>query len=158
MRLTGTVYALEKRVRQLRLRLRVAGLPGAASVTVTDLQLQAGETATSLVPNPEDAGSTPGRVHYRSGVVNGRMKLVILANLDRAAPTRVRVESVHGTARIGSYRFGRVTGTAEVDGARQAASQGWGRTPILTERSDLTIPAQIDGRAHLRVSWAEQET
>jgi hypothetical protein len=159
VRLTGTIYTLDGRTAEVTLKVTVQDLPASASVTVTDVVLQPGETASGPVPNPREAGSTEGAVQYRSGVVPGDMDLVLISNADRASPTRVALESTFADVRVGSYRFGTVRGSAAVDGAAHTATQGWGRAPVITERCDLTIPAAVDGgRAHLRVQWTDRGT
>ncbi|MBO0596597.1 hypothetical protein I2485_06870 [Nesterenkonia sp. E16_7] len=155
MRLQRPIYA-QKPVEEIRLRIRARDIPSSAHLDVTDVQLQPGEDSTAVVPNPREAGTTAGGVQYRNGVVNGDMEVVALTNLDRATPTRVELHNVAGEARVGSYRFGSFTGDAYVDGEEGAASRGWGRAPIITQRSDLTLRSSTERRMHIRLRWRDR--
>lgn len=153
MRLQLPFWA-RKRVASVTVRVRARGLPAGSAVEVTDVQLQAGADASGPAPNASELAPAPAGRHYRNGVVHEGLEVVALANTDRAAPVRLEVRN-GGDVRVGSYRFGRVNGSATVDGQAGTASQGWGRAPILTERSDLWLPVALDDRAHLRVQWQE---
>lgn len=155
MRLQRPLY-VTKPVASIRLRVTARDVPTSAAVTVTDIQLQAGEQPTGIVPNPAEAGTTAGRAQYRNGVVNNKLSVIGLSNGDRAAPVRVDVRNASGVTRIGSYRFGDVQGNAYADGPNGTASHGWGRAPIITERQDLHLEAEATGRIHLRLAWHER--
>lgn len=155
MRLQLPIYA-RKPVASLTLRVRSQDFPAGASVAVTDFQVQAGALATGIAPNPSELVPRTAGKQYRNGVVHDGLEVVALSNGDRAAPARVEVAG-SGDMRVGSYRFGKVSGSAVVDGRAGTASQGWGRAPIITERSDLWLPCKLSGRAHVRVAWEELE-
>ena len=153
MRLQQPIFA-HGRVAQIRLRVVVDGVPVSAAVLITDVQLQAGEVATGPTRNPEEWATETVGAQYRNGVVRPGMEVVALSNGDAAAPARLGVVATHTTIRrLGGFRFGVVDGDAYVDGATLAASQGYVRAPIITERSDLTMRADMDSRAHVRLAW-----
>lgn len=169
VRLTGQFYTLENRPEEITLRLSVDDLPEGASVAITDVQLQQGDQPTGLVPNPREAGTvqTPTQ-RWANGVVNGDMVIVALSNNLAATPARVQVEGVRDRVQIGDMHFGRVEGTAWADARTHTSSQGWGRPPTITERSDLRLRGKVGdtgdewepkpgARAHLRLSWIERE-
>lgn len=157
MRLRGTYWTPRGRVSQITLRLLVDGLPEAAEVTITDLQLQAGELPTGIVPNPAETGTPTGKTTYRNGVIHGGRPVVLLANIDAATPTQIAVERAHGETQIGSYRFGDPAGArVEADGAALTATAGWGRVPVVPERSDLHLNIRTAGRAFLRAGWTDR--
>lgn len=155
MRLQQPIF-VDKPVQSIRLRITATDVPTSAAVLVTDIQLQAGEQATGIVPNPREAGTTQGRAQYRNGVLNPGLKLVALSNADAAAPVHMEIRNASGATRIGSYRFGVLSGTASVDGEAHTASHGHGRAPIITERQDLHLTTTLQGRAHLRLAWHER--
>lgn len=155
VRLQQPLY-VDKPVASVKLRVMARDVPTSAAVIVTDIQLQAGELATGVVPNPAEVGTTAGRAQYRNGVINNKLSVIALSNGDRAAPVRVNVRNAAGVTRIGSYRFGDVQGDATVDGPNGTATHGWGRAPIITERQDLHLEAEATGRIHLRLAWHER--
>ena len=79
----------------------------------------------------------------------------MLANADKASPARVHV-SGSGDVRVGGFRFGRVRGSALADGEAGTATQGWGRVPVVTERSDLQVRVDITAPAHITVEWVDR--
>lgn len=155
MRLQRPIF-VNKPVSAITIRVITAEVPTSASVRITDIQLQAGEQATGVVPNPAEVGTTRGRPQYRNGIIRPGLKLVALSNADRAAPVRVEVRNAAGATRIGSYRFGPLNGRAVVDGPSGTATHGHGRAPIITERQDLHLNTELEGRAHLRLAWHER--
>ncbi|MDZ5077860.1 hypothetical protein [Nesterenkonia sp. HG001] len=145
-------------VRRITLRIRARDLPATARIDITDVQLQPGKPATGVTVSPREVGTRPGGRQYRNAVIQDGLEVVALANLDAATPVQVGVATTSpGDVRVGSYRFGEVDGTAEVDGRRHKASQGWGRPPIITRRSDLWVRTETDDRAHLRLAWEDRE-
>ncbi|GAA2940809.1 hypothetical protein ACFO7V_16920 [Glutamicibacter bergerei] len=154
MRLQQPIY-VDKRVLSIKLRIVATDVPTSAAVLVTDVQLQAGEQPTGVVPNPAEVGTTIGRAQYRNGVINPGLQVVALSNADKAAPVYMRIRG-KGETRVGAYKFGALNGVAEVDGLNHYASQGYGRAPIITERQDLTLNTVLTGRAHLQASWNER--
>lgn len=156
MRLQQPIH-VSKPVQSIRLRLTTNDLPASAAVTITDVQLQPGEQPTGVVPNPREAGTFPGPAQYRNGVVMDGLEIAALANSDRAAPTRLEVRGTTENTRIGSYRFGKLRGTAIADGTRNTATQGHGRSPVITQRSDLALTAHTDQRVHMRLAWHDRE-
>lgn len=155
MRLQQPIYA-KKPVASIKVRIAARDVPTSASVTVTDIQLQPGEQPSGVVPNPREVGTTPGGTQYRNGIVNNSLEVIALSNGDRAAPVRLDVRNASGDTRMGSFRFGKVNGSATVDGPKHTATQGWGRAPIITERQDLHMRAKATGRIHLRARWDER--
>jgi len=158
MRLQRPLYA-QKPIEQIRLRIVGRDIPAGAELEVTDVQLQPGEEATGVGVNVREAGTTAGGTHWRNGVVHEGMEVLALANIDRATPVRMEVLNARADTRIGSYRFGTPpAGRAHVDGRTHSASAGWGRPPIITERSDLYLTTiEAEGRAHLRLQWEERQ-
>lgn len=154
MRLQQPIY-VDKRVLSIKLRIVATDVPTSAAVLITDVQLQAGEQATGIVPNPAEVGTTIDRAQYRNGVINPGLQVVALSNADKAAPVYMRIRG-KGETRVGAYKFGALNGVAEVDGLNHYASQGYGRAPIITERQDLTLNTVLAGRAHLQASWNER--
>lgn len=148
-----------KPVAEVTLRFEARDVPGSARIDVTDIQMQPGEQPTGIVPNPREAGtSVTGRRQYRNGVIHEGMEVVALANLDRTTPAKVMVRDGFGDVRVGGFRFGDLSGeVAEADAQTHSASHGWGRPPIITERSDLYLRTQLQGRAHLRLEWEDRE-
>lgn len=152
MRLQRPIYA-QQRVAEITLRVRARDLPESSRIDVTDLQLQAGEDASGPAVNVEEVPPAPAAARHTNGVIFDGMEAVILSNLDETAPATVEVRNAAGRIRAGSYRFGSVNGSARVDGRAGTASQGWGRAPVVTARSDLMLRGETEGRAHIRVSW-----
>ena len=169
MRLTGKFYTLENRPAEISLRLAVDALPGNATVSITDVLLQAGADPTGLVPNPREVGTVnTGVQRWANGAVIGDMVIVALSNTLASTPARVAVEGVDADVQIGDMHFGRVNRSAWADARTHSNSQGWGRPPTITERSDLRLAAKIGDtgddwepkpgeRAHARLSWIERE-
>lgn len=144
----------KKRVAAITLRLSAQSIPTGAKLDITDIQLQAGKQTTGPAPSPSELIPALAGRQFRNGVVHDGMEVVALANGDRAAPVTVKV-SGRGDIRVGSFRFGEVIGSAEVDGRAGAATQGWGRAPTVTERSDLVVWCALADRAHLTLNWEE---
>lgn len=169
MRLTGKFYTIENRPAEVTLRISVEGLNDNASVSITDVQLQAGADPTGIVPNPREAGTVnTGVQRWANGAVIGDMVIVALSNTLASTPARVAVEGVNADVKIGDMRFGRVNRSAWADARTHRNSQGWGRPPTITERSDLRLAVRVGDtgddwnpkpgkRAHARLSWIEQE-
>lgn len=155
MRLQQPIH-VDKPVVSIRLKISATDVPLSAAVLITDIQLQAGEQATGIVPNPAETGTTPTREQYRNGVINPGLKVVALSNAGKATPLTMHVRG-QGPVRIGSYRFGTLNGPALADGERHTASHGHGLVPIVTERQDLNLDTEITSRAHLRLEWTERE-
>lgn len=155
MRLQQPIYAA-KPVNSIKLRIAATDVPTSAAVRITDVQLQPGELPTGVVPNPSEVGTTPGRWQFRNGVINPGLTIVALSNADKAAPVRLLVENASGQTTIGSYRFGALNGSAHTDAKAHAATDGWGRAPIVTERQDLTLRTDIENRLHARLMWNER--
>lgn len=155
MRLQYPFYT-DDRVARVDLRIIARDLPEGAHIDVTDVQLQPGGDASGVFGNPRELGSIRQGPQYRNGAVHDGLEVVALSNSDRGAPTRLDVRGRSGSTRIGSFRFGALNGSATADGANHEASQGWGLTPVITERSDLTLRAHTDKRVHLRISWNDR--
>lgn len=154
MRVTSRIPAFHGRVAAISIEVRCEGLPDGVAVDVTDVQLQPGDP-TGVVPHPADVGSSPGGRQYRNGVVTRSDVVVAMSNADLAVPARVTVRG-NADVRVGSFRFGRVQGVALVDGEAGTASQGWGRAPIITERSDLHARVDVTAPTHVTVEWADR--
>ena len=155
MRLQQPIYA-HGRVQSIRLRVVASDVPNSAEVRITDVQLQAGEQATGVVPNPAEVGTTPARAQYRNGVIAPGLRVVALSNADKATPTLMQLRNARGQVAISSYRFGDVA-SADVDGRTGQTTTGHGRPPIITERQDLHLHTTLEHRAHLRMAWEERE-
>lgn len=153
MRVQRPIYPL-KRVAAVTVRVTVRSIPEGAAVEVSDVQLQAGKLATGPAPSASELVPVAGGRQYRNGIIHDGLEVVALANGDRAAPASITVGG-RGEMRVGSFRFGEVVGSAEVDGRAGTATQGWGRAPTVTERSDLIVRCALEDRAHLRLSWEE---
>ena len=153
MRVQRPIWPL-KRVASVSLRVSVRSIPAGAAVEVTDIQLQAGKLSTGPAPSPSELVPVPAGKQYRNGVIHDGMEVVALSNGDRAAPVSVKVGG-RGKMQVGSFRFGEVIGSAEVDGRAGTATQGWGRAPLITERSDLVLQCALADRAHLTLEWEE---
>ena len=155
MRLQQPIH-VDKPVQSIKLRITTTDVPLSAAVLITDIQLQPGEQATGVVPNPAEIGTTPTREQYRNGVINPGLKVVALSNAGKATPISMNIRA-KGPAQIGSYRFGTLNGPALADGERHSASHGYGLVPIITERQDLNLDTMVTSRAHLRLGWIERE-
>lgn len=158
MRLQRPFYP-EKRVAELTLRIRAFDIPDGARIDFTDVQLQPGMHPSGVTDNPREQGTTPeGGPQYRNGTIHDGMEVVAMANIDRPTPVRMSVHNAAGDTQVGSYRFGTLRGEdAAVDGRQHTATHGWGRAPIITQRSDLYLRTNIEGRAHLRLEWEDRE-
>ncbi len=130
-------------------------MPEGEAVDVTDVVLTPGADPTGVVPHPSDLAVRTGRREYRNGIVSRSDPIVALANLDEAVPVRLRVRGA-ASVRVGAFNFGRVSGSASVDGAAATASQGYGRAPLITRRSDLHTDVVTDRPVHLTVEWADR--
>ncbi|MFJ2618152.1 hypothetical protein [Glutamicibacter sp. NPDC087344] len=155
MRLQQPIH-VDKPVQSIKLRISAIDVPLSAAVLVTDIQLQSGEQASGVVPNPAEVGTTPTREQYRNGVINPGLKVVALSNAGKATPVTMQVRG-QGPVKVGSYRFGPLNGQATADGVKHTASHGYGLVPIVTERQDLNLDTEITARAHLRLGWIERE-
>lgn len=158
VRLVTRIPADRGHVRSITVRFQYDGEAGADGIDITDVQLQPGDP-TGVVPHPADVAIRTGGRQYRNGVVTRTTdEVIVLSNNDRAAPTRVDVAPVSaGEVRVGSFRFGRLTSPAYVDGEAGKASRGWGRAPVITERSDGHIAVTLDGSiVHMTVGWSER--
>lgn len=156
MRLTAPVIVDDGRPASITLRFVARNIPDGATVDVTDLQFQGGRPATGVVPNVMDAGTAPDGLQRRNGVLREDQEIVLLSNADAAAPSGFEVVNASGAVRIGSFDFGQVDGEAFVDGRGHIASQGHGRAPIITERSNLNLKTSVEGTAHLRAEWEDR--
>lgn len=157
MRLVARIPAARGRVVSITVALIYDGDTDATPIDITDIQLQPGDPS-GVVPHPSDIVTRAGESSWRNGVVPRTTdEVILLANTDLATPTRVIVEpSEPGSVRVGSYRFGRIDSTAQVDGLAGTASHGWGRPPVLTERSDGRVAVDIEQPIHLAVGWQER--
>lgn len=151
VRLFGRAYPHGGRpVTHLRLRVVARGLPEGAVVRVTDVALQAGAAATGWAPASVDQGIVPvERWQFRNGVVRGDMTVIVAADVEEPSPTRWDAREAGGSVQVGGYRFGRVHGSASVDGAGGTATQGAGIVPHLTGRADVDVPVSVEGGALL---------
>lgn len=156
MRLQRPIYT-DKPVASIRLRITTTDVPVSAAVHITDIQLQAGELVSGPTGHPGEMGTTALGSQYRNGVVKPGLEVIGVSNADRAAPVRMQVRNAKGSTRLGSYRFGDITGTATVDGSTHTASHGYGSAPLITERQDLHLRPYITNRLHLRLSWKDRE-
>ena len=154
MRVTARVPARNGRVAAVTVQVRCEGLPDGVAVDVTDVLLQPGDP-TGTVPHPGDVSVRPGGRQYRNGVVVRSDTIIAMSNSDQATPARVTARA-NADVRVGSFRFGRVRGTALVDGEAGTATQGWGRAPIITERSDLQARVTVSAPTHITVDWADR--
>lgn len=156
MRLQVPLY-VRKRVSHIDLRIRSNDLPDGAEVDITDVQLQNGVDVSGYSPiNPEEFGTVEGAQWHINGTVHPHLDVVVLANPDRPSPTRVEVLNAADNSRIGTYRFER-SGRAVADGINHNANKGWGRVPLITQRSDLYLTPYLDERLQMRVSWRDRE-
>lgn len=157
MRLTARVPADLGRVVAVTVRLEYEGTETTDGVDVTDVQLQVGDV-TGVVPHPSDLDVRAGPREWRNGSVpRSADEVIVLANNDRAAPTRIDVRpSRAGAVRVGSFRFGHLIGPEWADGEAAEASTGWGRVPVLTERSDGHVAVTADHPLHLTVGWSDR--
>jgi len=158
VRLRQTIH-VRKPVREITLRVRAADVPEEAHIDVTDVQLTPGSAPGGVTITPKEAGTTTsGATQWRNGVVHDGMEIVALADPDRTTPAKMTMLNASGDTKIGSYRFGELDGAqAEVDPRNHRATHGWGRPPLITQRSDLYLRARCQGRAHLRLEWEDRE-
>ena len=157
VRLVSRIPAARGRVAQITVHLRYDGTETSPGVDVTDVQLQPG-APSGVVPHPSDLRLRTGGARWRNGVIpRSTDEVIILSDDDRAAPTRIDVRPAGaGNVRVGSFRFGQLTGPGHADGETLTASQGWGRVPVITERSDGHVPVTADRPVHLTVAWSER--
>jgi hypothetical protein len=154
VRLFGRVYPHGGAVESIRVRVRAANMPDGAQATVTDLQLQPGPMVTGYTPHPSDMGVQPvAGWQWRNGVVSGARTLVVVADAPSASPCVTDVREAAGDVTAGGYRFGRVEGSARVDGWGHEATQGAGLPPYLTARSDVDVPVEVGGRALVTIAF-----
>ncbi|WP_417556251.1 hypothetical protein [Microbacterium sp.] len=158
MRLITRIPAARGRVTAVSVRVRYDGDTGADPIDVTDIMLQPGEP-TGVVPHPADLAVTTGGRRWRNGVITRTVdEVIILANDDRAAPTTLTVTPAGPVAvRVGSFRFGQITGPATADGVALTSTAGYGHVPVITERADGHLPVTTDRPLHLTVGWAERK-
>lgn len=154
-RVTARIPAARGRVVGVSVMVRADDLPTGVSADVTDVQLTPGAAAVGVVPHPSDVADRHGVRQYRNGVVTRSDVVIALGNPDRASPTRIHV-AASGEVRVGSFRFGRVDRSAIADGEAGTASQGWGRVPVVTERSDLFARVNITAPTHVIIEWADR--
>lgn len=157
MRLVARIPASLGRVAAVTVRVEYVGTASSDGADVTDVQLQPGE-ASGVVPNPADLRPLAAPRQWRNGVIpRSADEVIVLANSDRAAPTRVDVTpSAAGDVRVGSFRFGRIAGPAWADAETSTAPTGWGRPPVLTERSDGHLQVLTDRPVHVTVGWSDR--
>lgn len=154
VRLTARVPADLGRVAAVTVRLEYDGTEGSDGIDVTDVQLQAGDVS-GVVPHPSDLELRSGGRQWRNGMVPKSMDVIVLANPDLASPVTLTVRG-NSDARVGSFRFGRFNGFAQADGAAATATQGWGRVPVITARSDLPLRVAAERPLHLIVGWHDR--
>lgn len=154
-RLVARIPAGRGRVDRVTVQVRVEDLPDGVAVDVTDVQLQPGADASGVVPHPSDVAVRSGQRQFRNGTVTRSDTVIALANPDRASPARIHVAG-SGQVRVGGFRFGAVSGSAVADGAAGTASQGWGRVPLVTERSDLQARVEITKPTQVIVEWVDR--
>lgn len=157
VRLVARIPASLGRVESVMVRVEYVGTASSDGADVTDLQLQPGE-ASGIVPNSADLRSLAGPRQWRNGVVpRSADEVIVLANSDRAAPVRVDVTpSAAGQVRVGSFRFGRVAVPVWGDAETSTAPTGWGRPPVLTERSDGHLQVLTEQPLHMTVGWSDR--
>ncbi|QPE04138.1 hypothetical protein IT882_13150 [Microbacterium schleiferi] len=153
-RVVARIPAFAGRVEAIAVHIRSEDLPEGVAVDVTDIQIQPKEP-TGVVPHPADIMTRPGAREYRNGVLPRSDSIIALGNPERASPTRVTV-TAEGNVRVGSLRFGAVAGTAVADGEAGTTTQGWGRVPVVAERSDLQARVDVESPTHLTVEWADR--
>src|SRR5699024_12745061 len=113
MRRSGRFYMLQNRPAEISLRLAADALPGNATVSITDVLLQAGADPTGLVPNPREVGTDNTAVQrWANGAVIGDMVIVALSNTLASTPARVAVEGVDANVQIGDMTVRRVKRSA----------------------------------------------
>lgn len=153
VRLFGRFWPSEpKRVTGIKLRVLARATPADAEARVSDPQLQPGKHITGWTLNSRDLGvQAVEGWQFRNGIVYGDTTLVLIADTPSASPTRWDVARAGGNCRIGDYLLGHVT-NATVNGATQTATQGAGIPPHITQRADIDVPLQLEGRAAL-VCW-----
>lgn len=156
MRLAGGFSTPEKRVAEIRLRVSTRTLPVGAKVSVTDIQLQAGNGPSGKTYTPEDVNIIPRARQWVNGTITHSQPIMLLSNM--LFPSGIRLEALDADTdvQLGSFRFGHVSGEAYADGEHFEASQGWGHLPVITPRSDLQIDAEVGKKIHLRASWDDR--
>lgn len=155
VRLFGRAYPQDpgKKVASLKLRVTAQDL-GEATVRVTDVQLQPGRMITGWVQRSEDRDiHSVERFQFRNGVVHEDMTVIVMAETPDASPTRWDVRGGSGQVEVGGFDFGRVSGSASVDGTKQTATQGAGIPPHLTARADVDVPVKVTGGRALLTCW-----
>jgi hypothetical protein len=154
VRLFGLLHKRGGRPVSLKIRVRAADMPDGANVIVTDVQCQAGDMITAWTLAPPDLGVQPVEGwQWRNGVVAGSQTVVVPADAPSASPCVVDAREASGEVTAGAYRFGRVEGSARVDGWAHEATQGAGLPPYLTARSDVDVPMSVEGRALVTVAF-----
>ena len=157
VRLAGRFYTGGKRVVGIKLRITAEYIPTGAEVQVTDVQLQAGAAHSGYAFAPEDIDIRPHGRHYVNGTINRTQPVMMLANMLKSTGMKLDIlDAEGGNVQLGTYRFGPVLGEATADGEQHDATQGWGRVPIITERSDLQIVAKVEERIHVRAAWTDR--
>ncbi|MFJ6532490.1 hypothetical protein [Microbacterium sp. NPDC091662] len=154
-RVVARIPAARGRVDRISVQVRVDDMPPGVEVDVTDVVLTGGADPSGVVPHPSDLALRRGQRQFRNGTVTRSDTVIAMANADRASPSRVHV-SGSGEVRVGSFRFGAVRGSAIADGEAGTASQGWGRVPLITERSDLHARVDITAPTQLIVEWVDR--
>lgn len=154
-RVVARIPAARGRVDRITLQVRVEDMPDDVEVDVSDVVLAPGADPSGVVPHPSDVALRRGLRQFRNGVVTRSDTIIALANPDSASPTRVHV-AASGEVRVGGFRFGAVRGSAIADGDAGTASQGWGRVPVITERSDLHARVDTTAPAHVIVEWVDR--
>ena len=157
MRLVSRIPAAHGRVTSITVRVIYDGTATSVPVEVTDVQLQPGE-ASGVVPHPSDVSIAATDMQYRNGVIPRPVsEVIVLANSDIATPTLVTVAPSRPTnVEVGAYRFGRISTPQWADGARNAATTGQGRTPVITERCDGYTDVQAEAPLHITFGWANR--
>lgn len=159
MRLQQPLY-VRKNVSHIDLRIVARNLPEGAEVDITDVMLQLGMDVSGYTDfNAPEYGTVPGHTWHVNGVVHDGLDMIALANPDRPSPSRLEVLNADSDTRIASYRFG-APGRAVADGTLPDADAGWGRVPLVTQRSDLYLRPYLGDstdRVQLRVSWTDRE-
>jgi len=160
VRLTSRIPARLGRVASITVRVLYEGTETSDAVDVTDLQLQPGDPS-GVVPHPSDVATARGGSRWRNGVITRTTdEVIVLANDDAAAPTFIQVTPAgRADVRVGSFRFGQITGraSANAETGTKSGTTGWGRPPVLTERSDGHVPVITTRPVHLSVGWADRK-
>lgn len=158
MRLVTRIPARKGHVKAVTVQLIYDGTATSTPIEVTDLQLQPGE-ASGVVPHPADVSVRSSGAQWRNGVITRPVgEVILLANSDRAAPTRVEVHPAGpATVKAGAYRFGTISERTIADGIAGYATAGEGRTPLITERCDGHVQVDTDRPLHLTIGWSNRE-